>query len=63
MPNNNLSSAKAQPWKKGWIARNSLGVKKQPPKGTTHGTKEGERLIQGGHTFGIPIKIVPAEAQ
>ncbi|KAK1778042.1 hypothetical protein QBC45DRAFT_329203 [Copromyces sp. CBS 386.78] len=63
MPSITPSSGKAQPWKKGWIARNSQGVKKQPPKGTTHGTDEGDEVVQGGHTSGISIKMTPDKAQ
>ncbi|KAK3328633.1 hypothetical protein B0T19DRAFT_442523 [Cercophora scortea] len=55
--------SKAQPWKAGWLARNALGTQKPPPKGTSHGTKKGDAVVQGGHTSGISIKMTPEKEQ
>lgn len=54
---------KVQPWKAGWLARNAPGATKTKPAGTSHGTKKGETVVQGGFTSGVAIKMTPDKAQ
>lgn len=52
---------RTQPWKAGWLARNAAGVEKKAPGGTSHGAAAGEKVILGGHTSGVSVKVNPAE--
>ncbi|RKK89172.1 hypothetical protein BFJ68_g16777 [Fusarium oxysporum] len=56
-------TAKAQPWKAGWLARNAAGVQKSEPKGTSHGAGEGEQVVIGGFTSGVAIKMTLEKPQ
>jgi hypothetical protein len=58
-----LQVAKTQPWKAGWLARNAPGAPKAKAEGTSHGTKQGENIVQGGHTSGVSIKMTSEKAQ
>lgn len=57
------ASEKIQPWKAGWVARNSQGAEKAAAKGTSHGAAPGQLMIVGGFTSGVAIKMTPEKAQ
>jgi len=54
---------KVQPWKAGWLARNAAGAEKKAPGGTSHGAAAGEKVILGGHTSGVSIKVNPEKTK
>jgi hypothetical protein len=54
---------KAQPWKAGWLARQAEGANKKVVGGTSHGALAGEKVILGGHTSGVSVKVNPDKAE
>lgn len=50
---------KSQPWKASWLARQAEGTVKKAVGGTSHGAPAGEKVILGGHTSGVSIKVNP----
>jgi hypothetical protein len=54
---------KTQPWKAGWLARQAAGTEKKAVGGTSHGAVAGEKVILGGHTSGVSIKVNPDKKQ
>lgn len=54
---------KTQPWKAGWLAPQVEGTNKKAVGGTSHGAPVGEKVILGGHTSGVSIKVNPDKKQ
>jgi hypothetical protein len=57
------NSTKSQPWKAGWLARQAAGTEKKAVGGTSHGAPAGEKVILGGHTSGVSIKVNPEKQE
>jgi len=51
------TAEKIQPWKAGWVARNSQGDAKARPGGISHGFAKGKAVVLGGFTSGIAIQV------